>query len=64
MRDVFIRGIVPAEIVVAVGEVDVGFMEDAGVLEWRLDFVSEAVRERMGGLRHEDADMLCNDSTC
>lgn len=41
--DGFIGGIVPFEVVVAVGEVDVGFVEDGGPLEgggWRVS-VSE-----------------------
>ena len=33
VADVFVGRVVPAEVVVAVGEVDVGFVEDGGVLE-------------------------------
>lgn len=33
MRDVFVGRIVPAEIMVAVGEVDVGLVEDGSPLE-------------------------------
>lgn len=33
VRDGFIGGVVPFEVVVAVGEVDVGFVEDGGPLE-------------------------------
>ena len=37
MGDVFVRGVVPAEIVVAVGEVDVGFVENGCPLKWYLN---------------------------
>lgn len=34
--DRFLRGLVPAEVVDTVGEVDVGFVEDCCPLKWRL----------------------------
>lgn len=46
--NVFVRGIVPAEIVMAVGEVDVRFVEDTRPLEWRLQRLA-AVRDGLTG---------------
>jgi len=35
MRGVFVRGVVPAQVVMTVGEVDVGFVKDSCPLKWR-----------------------------
>ena len=34
VRDVFGGGVVPAKVMMAVGEIDVGFVEDGGPLKW------------------------------
>jgi hypothetical protein len=51
VRDVFGRGVVPAQVVVAVSEVDIGFVEDGGVLEGGL--VSNIVRIAHGYAKRE-----------
>jgi len=64
VRNILVRGIVPAEIVVAVGEVDVRLVENGSPLEGRgVKSLTSRAMAVLGRKRLVSAQLICDFST-